>query len=138
MIMIIAQFAEYSQPLSAFTVLFRTTRIIILSLLTTAPLLKPFTFTLQLHLPGGHLLMTLQEEASLHEYPNVLEELRMKNKPIKPKSTYKFSRLINPFISLENYQFREFAKRSKYFPFAIVLFVPTTSNLEYVLILKKV
>lgn len=47
--------------------------------------------------------MTLQEEASLHEYPNVLEELRMKNKPIKPKSTYKFSRLINPYISLEKY-----------------------------------
>ena len=47
--------------------------------------------------------MTLQEEASLHEYPNVLEELRMENKPVKPKSTYKFSRLINPYISLKKY-----------------------------------
>ena len=47
--------------------------------------------------------MTLQEEASLHEYPKVLEELRMKNKPVKPKSTYKFSRLINPDISLKKY-----------------------------------
>ena len=47
--------------------------------------------------------MTLQEEASLHEYPNVLEELRRKNKPIKLKSTYKFSRLINSYISLEKY-----------------------------------
>lgn len=46
--------------------------------------LKAFTFVLSLHLPESHLLMTLQWESRLAEYPQADDGLKIKNKSITP------------------------------------------------------
>ena len=64
--------------------------------------LNEYTFILSLHLPGGHQLMTLQWEWRLAEDPHVDDGLRTKIKTLSPVSTWKFSWLIDPYISLKS------------------------------------
>ena len=56
--------------------------------------------------------MTLQKEAGLHEYLS-----RKKKKQLSPISTYKFSRLIDPYISLKKLVQRIICSKIKAFSF---------------------
>ena len=64
--------------------------------------------------------MTLQWESRLAEYPHADNDLKIKDKSIKPSIYIQILLTDRSYISLKTL-LREFVKRSKHFPLAIVL-----------------